>query len=639
MQTLVSKSELSRIAGVNPATITRVASKQFPNAFVGKKIDLDHEEVVAYLAMRSEKVAGEQHSQPVTKQQSPKPAKVVEHKRDTSGKKQYSAIAKKYAKDVLSGDIPAGKYIKLACQKFLDDLKPNDLYYYDDYKAFKACNFIENQYHTKGKWAAQKKKLEMEPWQVFFNCNIFGCMRHRTGLRRYSEVLLLVPRKNGKSQMAAGIGLNMLCNDGEYGAEVYSGATTEAQAGEVFIPAKIMCERNEEMKDFFGLDVRASNINIPKMGSKFERIIGNPGDGSSPSCAIVDEYHEHATDRMYDTMQTGMGARDQPILLAITTAGDNLSGPCYALQLESQKILEGVVDNDRIFSMIYNTDDGDDWSSVESLKKANPNFGVSVGEDFLLARLNDAKNNARKQSIYKTKHLNMWVGARDAFFNIERWKESEKKIQLSDFHGRRIFIGLDLASKVDVAALEILIPLDDGTFARFGKYYLPEAALESTASEHYSTWAKEGWLTITEGELIDFNEIKCDIMELSGLFEVAELAYDPFQATMLVTELMNEGVPVVEFRPTVLNFSEPMKQLDGLIRSKKIIHNGDPVFTWMLSNVVAKADAKDNVYPRKDRDENKIDGPVALISAVGRYMNDDLGSLDDFLNNQTSVSF
>ncbi len=642
MQNLISKSELARRAGVNPATITRVASKQFPNALVGKKIDADHKEVIAYLFMRQQKVAAE-NPRPVdtTNQSLPaqvkRASKVVPH--DPSGRKAYSAIAKKYATDVVAGTIPAGKYVVLSCKQFLDGLTPSDLYYYDEYKAFKACNFVENQYHTKGKWAAQKKKLELEPWQVFFICNIFGVMRHKTGLRRYTEVLLLVPRKNGKSQLAAAIGLHMLCNDGEYGAEVYSGATTEAQAGEVFIPAKIMCERNEEMKDYFGLDVRASNINIPKMGSKFERIIGNPGDGSSPSCAIVDEYHEHATDRMYDTMQTGMGARDQPILLAITTAGDNLAGPCYALQLEAQKILDGVVDNDRIFALIYATDEGDDWADVESLKKANPNFGVSVGEDFLLARLADARNNARKQSVYKTKHLNMWVGARDAFFNVERWKESAQDIKIEDYYGMQAFVAIDLASKVDIAALEILIDTGDGKFVRFGKYYLPEAALESTASEHYSAWATEGRLVITDGEIIDFNEIKGDILDLCSKFEVVELAYDPFQATMLVTELMSEGAPCVEIGATVKNFSEPMKQLDGLIREKRIIHDGDPVFTWMISNVVAKIDAKDNVFPRKERQENKIDGPVALIMAMGRFMNSDQGSLDDYLNNQISVGF
>lgn len=635
MQNLISKSQLARLAGVNPATITRVASKQFPNAFVGKKIDQDHPEVVAYLLMRAEKQELDRPKpQNVPRETPQKVTKVT----DSKGK-NYTSVAKKYAEDVISGDIPAGKYIKLACQQFFDELKnPDSPYYYDNNAARRACKFIELQYHTKGKWAAQKKRLVLEPWQVFFVCNIFGWLQKKNDLRRYTEVLLLVPRKNGKSQLAAAIGLYMLCADGEYGAEVYSGATTEKQAGEVFVPAQIMARKNEEMAEHYGIDIRASNINIPETGAKFERLIGNPGDGSSPSCAIVDEYHEHPDDRLFDTMQTGMGAREQPLMLVITTAGDNLAGPCYGMQLKAQKMLDSAAndpDYDRIFALIYTVDSDDDWASVESLKKANPNFGVSVSEDFLLARLADAKNNARKQSVYKTKHLNVWVGARDAYFNVERWNETASDIKIEDYYGKRAFIGLDLASKVDIAALEILIPIDSNEFVKFAKYYLPEAALEG--NDHYSGWARDGRITITDGELIDFNEIKCDILDLIGKFEVVELAYDPFQATMLITELMAEGVPVVEFRPTVLNFSEPMKQLDGLIRSRKVCHDGCPVFTWMLSNVVAKADAKDNVYPRKDRDENKIDGPVALISALGRYMNEDAANLDDFLNNPISV--
>ena len=554
--------------------------------------------------------------------------------------RRYSVVAKNYAQSVISGKIPSCKWIYLACSIFIDELNnKSSKYRYDNDKAAKACRFIELQYHTKGKWASQNKTLDLEPWQVFFVCNIFGWVNKKTELRKYREVLLLVPRKNGKSQLAAAIGLYMLCADGEYGAEVYSGATTEKQAGEVFVPAQVMAKKNDDLVSHFGLDVRASNINIPSTGAKFERLIGNPGDGASPSCAIADEVHELQDSRLIDTMLTGMGAREQPVMLYITTAGDNLAGPCYDLQLEAQKILEGAISNDRLFSLIYTCDQDDDWASVESLKKANPNFGVSVSEDFLLARLEDAKNNARKQSVYKTKHLNVWVGARDAFFNVERWRESESDIKIEDFHGRRAFIGLDLASKVDIAALEILIPIGGDEFVRFGRYFLPEAAIDGGSNDHYSGWAREGRITITDGELIDFNEIKDVILDLASRFELVELAYDPFQATMLVTELMAKGVPVVEMGATVKNFSEPMKQMDGLIRSKQILHDGDPVFTWMLSNVVAKIDAKDNVFPRKERDENKIDGPVAHMMALGRYMNDDAASLDDFLNNPISVSF
>jgi phage terminase large subunit-like protein len=358
-----------------------------------------------------------------------------------------------------------------------------------------------------------------------------------------------------------------------------------------------------------------------------EPIIGNPPDGSSPSCAIVDEVHEHKDSRLIDTMITGMGAREQPIMLYITTAGDNISGPCYQLQIEAQKVLEGVQENDTLFSLIYGIDQGDDWSDLNNMIKANPNYGVSVSEDFLLSRLQDAKNNARKQSTFMTKHLNVWVGSREAFFNVDKWTQcAGEGIKLSDYYGQRIYIGMDLASRVDIAAIEILIP-DGENYIRFGKYYLPESAIEG-GNESYVTWAREGWLTVTDGEIIDFNIIKDDILELCSQFEVAELAYDPFQATMLITELMAEGVPVVEMRPTVLNFSEPMKSLDALIRAKRIKHNSDPVQTWMISNVVAKEDAKENVYPRKERAENKIDGVISLLMALGRCQHEQETAID-----------
>lgn len=537
----------------------------------------------------------------------------------------YVAVdaANKYARDVVAGDVVACKWIRLACQRHLDDLRSSRSeeypYYFDHPAAERVCKFVQRMPHTKGKWASSGDLFALGPWQCFFLCCTFGWKRRVDNKRRYRRALLWVPRKNGKSLLAAAIGLYMLSADGEYGAEIYSGATTEKQAWEVFRPAKIMASKTPEFTGYFGVEVNASNINIPENGSRFEPVIGKPGDGSSPHCAIIDEYHEHKTDEMVDTMETGMGAREQPLLLMITTAGDNLSGPCYQMQLEAQKMLDGVVNNDQVFALIYTVDEGDDWTEIKTIKKANPNFGVSVSEDFLLARLQDAKSNSRKQSTFQTKHLNVWVGARNAYFNVDRWRQCEDAtLTLDDFVGKPCYIGLDLASKVDIAALEILFPLGDNDFVRFGRYYLPETAVENGVNEHYQGWMRDGWLTITEGEIIDFARIQEDIIDLFSRFNVIVCAYDPFQATMLVTSLMSQGVPVVEMRPTVLNFSDPMKTLDGLIRARRIRHNGDPVMGWMISNVVAREDAKGNVYPRKDRPENKIDGVIALLMALGR---------------------
>lgn len=547
--------------------------------------------------------------------------------------------ANKYARDIVGGKIPANRWVKLACKRHLDDLaaskQPNAKHIFDNRAAEKACKFIEMLPHTKGKWAQHRELIVLEPWQCFFVCSIFGWLWAHSRLRRFRIVLLLVPRKNGKSILAAAIGLYMLTLDGEHGAEVYCGATTEKQALEVFRPAKQMAERTPDLREAVGLEVNAQSLVVPEVGSRFEPIIGNPGDGSSPHLAIADEYHEHKDDRLVDTMVTGMGSREQPMLLAITTAGDNLAGPCYALELDLQKVLEGVVPNDEFFGLIYGIDPGDDWGDEATLRKANPNFGVSISADFLRARLQDAKNSARKLAIYLTKHLNVWVGSREAFFNMDKWRQCEEpELRIEDFYGQPAYFALDLASRVDIAALEVLIPRGDGQFVKFGRYYLPEDALQI---EHYRGWAEEGRLQITDGEIIDFNEIKADILELVSKFELRELAYDPFQATMLITELMDEGVPVVEMRPTVLNFSEPMKELDALIRAGQIKHDGCPVFSWMLSNVTAKLDKKDNVYPNKERPENKIDGPVALIMALGRALQRDENGLLSAIENPLSV--
>ncbi|WP_245445118.1 terminase large subunit [Pseudaminobacter soli (ex Li et al. 2025)] len=515
----------------------------------------------------------------------------------------------------------------LACKRHLDDLAASKdkayPYRFDAKVAEKWCKFIELLPHTKGEWARKKERLRLEPWQCFKTIAIFGWLRKQDGLRRFRKALLLEPRKNAKSTWAASVGLGMMTIDGEHGAEVYSGATTEKQALEVFGPARLMAVKSPGLLSHFGVTVNAKNIHRMGDGSKFEPMIGDPGDGASPSCAIVDEYHEHATDRMVDTMETGMGAREHPLLLIITTAGDNLAGPCFAAVQEAEKVLDGLVQNDELFALIYTVDKDDDWSSDLALRKANPNYDVSVKGEFLRARQRDAKQNPRKLGVFKTKHLNMWVQARNAYFDVQRWRESaDPRLKLEDFRGKPCRIGLDLASTIDIAAMELTFE-HEGGYARFGRYYLPEATIELPENGHYRGWrdAPEGWITQTDGDMIDYVTIRDDILGLrDDGYLIEEVAFDPHQAYMMMAELRDEGLATIEVRPLVLNFSPAMKQMDGLIRSRKIVHNGDPVFHWMLANVVAKTDAKDNVYPRKDRPENKIDGPIAHMMALARWM-------------------
>lgn len=537
----------------------------------------------------------------------------------------HVAAAAAYARDVVAGKIPACRWVRLACQRHLDDLKRVRLksypFTFDPAKAEKVCRFIELLPHTKGRWASTGDRIKLEPWQAFKTCALFGWVRKSDGYRRFRKALILEPRKNGKSLWAAAIGLYMLAMDGEHGAEVFAGATTERQAWEVFRPARLMALRSPQLCSAVGLTVNAQNLHILSTESRFEPLIGRPGDGASPHCSIHDEFHEHDTDDQVSAMWTGMGAREQPLQLIITTAGANISSPCYAEVIEARRVLDGVAEDDTLFALMYGIDPEDDWTTEAALIKANPNYNVSVKAEFLQRAQQDAINNARKVSAFKTKHLNEWVQAREAFFNIQRWNESaDPELKIEDFAGQRCIIGLDLASKVDIAAMVILFRRPGGGYACFGRWYLPEKTVELGENQHYQTWQREGRLIVTEGDMIDFGRIRDDIIELSSDYQIDEVAVDPWQSTMLATELQQQGVPVVEFRQIVNLMSEPLKEVEALIRSRKIAHDGDPAMSWMLSNVVAKADAKDNVYPRKERPENKIDGPVALIMAMGRMI-------------------
>ncbi len=557
---------------------------------------------------------------------------------------QYPNVAKaeKYARDVVAGKIIACKWVILACQRHLDDKKASRSrdypYKFDPAKAEKIARFIQLLPHTKGKWAQDRLLITLEPWQLFSICIPFGWIHKKTKLRRYSRVIIFVPRKNGKSIIAAGIGLYMFVADGEFGAEVYSGATTEKQAWEVFRPAKQMVDRTPQMKDWYGIESNASNMNVSRDGSRFEPIIGTPGDGSSPSCALVDEYHEHKDSTLYDTMETGMGSREQPMMVVITTAGSGIGGPCYMLIRDAQKMLEGVMDMPDMWAMIYTKDEEDDWTSELALRKANPNYDISVSGDFLAARCRDAVQSARKQNTFRTKHVNEFVGAKSAWMNMSKWNQAPARLSLEALQGRPCYIGLDLATKIDVVAKVMVFPPygDDPNYHVHGKYYIPEARLYEEGevnSERYQEWDKLGLLTVTDGEVIQFSVIEDDIREDMATHDVQEVAYDPWQASQLAQNMENDGVTMVEIRHTVQMISEPMKETEALVLSQRWAHGDCLIMTWMISNVTATLDKKDNIYPNKERSENKIDGPVAGIMALARAMVHDQGggNLNDFL--------
>lgn len=550
----------------------------------------------------------------------------------------FGDIATQYARDVVEGRIVSCMWVKLAAQRHLNDLARlllGDWQYVfnpelTDQKgkqyqpADRICEFAQLLPHIKGEWARLGMRITLEAWQIFILASVFGWVNRATGKRRFRVADLFVPRKNAKSTLASIIGLYMLAVDDEFGAEVYSGATSQDQAMEVFKPALLMTRATPEYRQHYGVAANASNLSVISTNSKFEPVIGNPGDGASPSCAIVDEYHEHRTPDLYETMQTGMGARSHPLMLVITTAGTDVSGPCYMHQIELQKLLEGTIENDQRFGIIYTIDDGDDWNSEEALIKANPNYGVSVDTDFLKTQLRDAIADPRKQNTVKTKHLNIWCAAAHPAFNLHNLQMcGDPALTLESFSGDECVIGLDLASKQDIASkvniFKRTIERKDHYYA-ISTNYVPEDAVNKPQNAHYQGWVREGYLIATPGNMIDLELIQENILADGKIVGIREVAKDPYGGQQLGSNLANAGLQVVDIPQQVPYLSEPMKWLSALIDAGQFHHDGNKAFIWQMSNVECKPGHNDSWFPRKQRFENKIDAAVALITGMNRAM-------------------
>ena len=548
--------------------------------------------------------------------------------------KNYAADAKRYAEQVVGGEILSCRWVQLACQRQLNDLarfkgkgspyRFNPKLVDRDGRSFcpadNLCAFIERLPHVKGPLAGES--ITLEPWQIFILSTVFGWVKS-DGKRRYRRSYIEVPRGNAKSTLSSAVALYMLAADGEGGAEVYSLATTRDQARIVFGDAQTMARRSAGFRSRFAVNVGAHNMHVLASGSKFEALSaeGSTLDGLNIHFGCVDELHAHKTRTVYDVVETGTGKRDNSLLWVITTAGSNRAGICYEARTFVTKLLNGVFEDDTQFGIVYGLDDGDDWTTENALVKANPNWGISVRPEILGPLQAKAMQLPSAVNNFKTKHLNEWVNADTAWMDMRAWDVcGDSSLDIEAFTGQPCWVGLDLASKTDIAALMLMFqhPEISDAYVVFGKYYLPEDTVQAAGNSQYPGWMRTGRLTVTPGNVIDFGWIEADLLDLVSRFAVQAVAFDPFQATQLSTRMLAEGLPMIEVRPTVLNFSEPMKTLEALVLQRKLVHDGDPVLTWMASNVVAHLDAKDNIYPRKERAENKIDGIVALIMALSR---------------------
>lgn len=541
----------------------------------------------------------------------------------------YSDLAHEYARAVVSGEIPACKFVVQACQRQLDDLaNPLAGYHFSKDHAERICRFIELAPHIKGPAASRGDLIRLEPWQVFILTTAFGWV-DVDGNRRFRRVYVEVPRGNGKSSLSSPVGLYMTVLDGEAGAEVYSAATTRDQARIVFRDAQAMARKMEPFRKRFGVDVTAQAIVQMKSSSSFKALSadGHTLDGLNIHCAVVDELHAHKTRDVYDVLETGLGKRPQSMLWMITTAGSNKHGICYEVRDYALKVLSGAMTGaaaEAMFAIVYSIDEGDDPYSEETLRKANPNWGVSVDPNIVLQTAAKARQVATSRANYLTKNLNIWVSANSALFDTEWWRKCEDRaLDEAEFAADECVMGLDLASKIDIAArVNVYRRLISGKahFYVFPRFYLPTAAIEEDKHPMYRGWEMQGDIYATPGETTDFGIIEDEIKADGPGLNLQAVATDPWQAQQMIQSLKKDGMPAEEYRQTVANMSEATKTLDALMREGRIHHPGNAVLNWMIGNVVGHYDAKENVYPRKEMPQNKIDGAIALIMALGWFI-------------------
>lgn len=538
-------------------------------------------------------------------------------------------MARRYAEAIVSGEVSACRFVVQACQRQLDDLaSPPSGYRFDEARAERVCKFVELVPHIKGQLAREEALIKLEPWQVFILTTVYGWV-DGDGNRRFRRSYVEVPRGNGKSSLSSPLGLYMLALDGEAGAEVYSAATTRDQARIVFRDAQAMARRMPKFCDRFGVSVPAQAIVQERTASSFKALSadGHTLDGLNIFFAIVDELHAHKTPAVYEVLETGLGKRPQSLLWLITTAGSNRHGICYQVRDDVTKILSGDMKGryaETTFGMIYTVDEGDDPFDETTIRKANPNFGVSVDPAHVLQLADKARKSPQARANFLTKHLNVWVDANTALFDTEHWRACEDhSLDETDFSTDECVIGLDLASKIDIAArLNVYRRAVEGKahYYVFPRFYLPRAAIEEDRHPMYRGWELQGDLIATPGETTDFGIIEDEIKADGPGLNLLAVATDPWQAQQMIQGLKKDGMPAEEYRQTVQNMSEATKTLDAIMRERRVHHPGNAVLNWMIGNVVGHYDAKENVYPRKEMSANKIDGAVALIMALGWFL-------------------
>ena len=520
-----------------------------------------------------------------------------------------------YAKGVLSGDIVACKYITLACKRFFS--------FYDKYdfrkdKVDRVINFISKLKHSTG--SHNGKNFTLLPYQTFIIANIFGFYHKGTEERVVKYAYLELARKSGKTALAAAICLYMLVADGENGSEVELVANSAKQAKICFQMCSNYLQSIDKKGKYFKMYRDSIKFDATKSLLQVLSSDADGNDGYNSYAFVLDEAHAMKDSSLWDVMTSSQGMRNNPLGIIITTAGFNKFGFCYSYRQTCLDILHGLKENDSQFCAIFTIDEEDNWKDKECWIKANPSLGVTVKESYLEQQVVNASNNTSLEVGVRTKNFNQWVSSSDIWLNNDLLLECSKDIKIEDFREHYCYVGVDLASVSDLTAVSYMIP-KDGKFYFFTDYYLPSSCLQDNSNcELYKEWKRKGLLKITDGNVTDYDNVQADILRRNNIVYINKIAYDAYNATQWAINATSQGLPLEPYSQALWNFNQPTKTFEILIKQGKVILENNEITRWCFGNVYLKSDHNENVKPVKTQAQQKIDGVIAILEALGIYL-------------------
>ncbi len=523
----------------------------------------------------------------------------------------------RYAQQVLDGTIVAGKWIKLACERFFT-LIEDDRYEFREEKVEDVVRFIRILRHYTGRHAG--KPFTLEPWQEFAVASIFGFYIWEDGSRLVKSVYMEMARKQGKSAFSAALCLYILIAAGEMNAEVYLAANSKDQAKISFGMCSNFVKSIDPKAKY--LTAYRDRVNFDKTLSTLRVLAADDSklDGFNASMYLLDEYHAAKTTKLKDVLQSSQGMRDDPLGVIITTAGFDKLGPCYQYRTMCTEVLSGLKTDDSLFALIYSLDEGDDWKDEKVWIKSNPNLGVTVKPAYIREQVQKAVNSPSDEVGVKTKNLNMWCDADTVWIPEHYILSASRNMTIGEFRDMDCYAGVDLSATSDLTSLAFLIPTEEAMHF-FIKYYLPEAALrEKRFKELYGEWRRFGYLTVTPGNVTDYDYILNDLMKIRDTVYLQKVGYDDWNATQFVINATEKGLPMEPVSQSIGNFNRPTKELERLILSDRARFDNNVITRHCFRNVVMARDRNGNTKPSKQFEEKKIDGVIASLMALSAYL-------------------